>query len=211
MRRFWVAGSVALVVVLVALPAAALTPVFADGFESGALAGYRDVQHSGPQQAIVHSGAWAYRATNPNGVPSYAYRRLASSSTELWASAWVNVVSRGSSVKLFALRPAGQRSIDVYTDQKGRVSVRNNIGATTTYGTTTLATGGWHRVVLHAAIGATTGRFDVTVDGAAVPGLTLTGQNVGTLPFGELRLGDTATAATFDIVLDDVAVSTAAL
>jgi hypothetical protein len=49
----------------------------------------------------------------------------------------------------------------------------------------------------------------VSVDGTAVPGLSLTGQKLGYLPFGELRLGDTATAATFDIVLDDIAVSSA--
>ena len=44
----------------------------------------------------------------------------------------------------------------------------------------------------------------------AVPGLNRTGQNVGSIPFGELRLGDTATAATFDLILDDVVVSTTA-
>ncbi len=96
MRRFWVAASVVLVVVLVALPAAAVTPVFADGFESGTMAGYRDVQHSGPQQAIVHTGGWAYRATNPNGVPSYAYRRLASTDNELRAGAWVTSRAGGA-------------------------------------------------------------------------------------------------------------------
>ncbi len=58
-----------------------------------------------------------------------------------------------------------------------------------------------------AATGDGTGRIDVTVDVAAVPGLALTGQKPGSLPFGELRLGDTATAATFDIVLDDIVVS----
>lgn len=203
--------SLAVAIAFVASPAVAATPVFADGFETGTMAGYRAVTHSGAQQAIVHAGSWAYRATNPNGIPSYAYRRLTTTAPELWAGAWVYMASRGSSVKLLALRPAAQRSIDVYVDAKGRVAVRNNIGATTTHGTTTVATGGWHRVVLHAAIGAGTGRFDVTVDGTAVPGLSLSGQNVGSLPFGELRLGDTATAATFDIVLDDVAVSTTPL
>jgi hypothetical protein len=125
----------------------------------------------------------------------------------VWVAAWVYLVSHRSSVKLFGVRPAGQRSVDVYVDQRNRVSVRNNIGAVTTYGTTTLADGAWHRVVLHAVAGDGTGRIDVTVDGAAVAGLALTGQKLGSLAFGELRLGDTATAATFDIVVDDVVVS----
>lgn len=191
--------------------AAAPPPVFSDGFESGGLSGYRNVTHSGVQQALVHSGSWAWRATNPNGAPSFAYRRLPGSYNELWVSAWVYLASRSSTVKLFAIRPVGQRSIDAYVDQRGRVSVRNNIGATTTYGTTTMANGSWHRVVLHARIGAGTGSFGVTVDGVAVPGLDRTGQNVGSLAFGELRLGDTATAATFDLIVDDVVVSTTAL
>jgi hypothetical protein len=192
-----------------AVRAATVTPVFSDGFESGGMSGYRSVVHSGVQQSLVHTGAWAWRATNPNGVPSYAYHRLPASYNEVWAEAWVYLVSHQSSVKLFAVRPAGQRSLDVYIDTRNRVSVRNNIGAVTTHGGMTMGNGSWHRVTLHAIAGDGTGAFDVSVDGTAVPGLSLTGQKLGYLPFGELRLGDTATAATFDIVLDDVAVSTA--
>jgi len=203
-------GAVSILGVAPASAAVPAAPVFSDGFESGGMAGYRAVTHSGVQQALVHTGSWAWRATNPNGVPSYAYRPLAGSYNELWAGAWVFLASHSSSVKLFALRPVAQRSIDVYVDQRNRVSVRNNIGATTTYGTTTIANGGWHRVVLHAKVGAGTGSFGVTVDGVAVTGLDRTGQNVGSIPFGELRLGDTATAATFDVILDDLVVSTTA-
>jgi hypothetical protein len=187
--------------------AAAVTPVFSDDFESGGMSGYRLVKHSGVQQDIVHSGSWAWRATNPNGVPSYAYHRLPASYNEVSVAAWVYLVSHQSSVKLFAVRPIGQRSLDVYVDQRNRVSVRNNIGAVTTYSKTTMANGGWHLMTLHAVIGDGTGSFEVSVDGVAVPGLSLTGQKLGYIPLGELRLGDTATAATFDIVLDDVVVS----
>jgi concanavalin A-like lectin/glucanase superfamily protein len=156
--------------------------------------------------SVVHSG-WAWRATNPNGVPSYAYHRLPSSYNEVSVEAWVYLASHQSSVKLFAVRPIGQRSLDIYVDQRNRVSVRNNIGSVTTYSKTTMANGGWHRMTLHAVIGDGTGSFEVSVDGVAVPGLSLSAQKLGFLPFGELRLGDTATAATFDIVLDDVVVS----
>jgi hypothetical protein len=191
-----------------AAPAASPTPVFSDGFESGGMSGYRNVTHSGVEKSLVHTGSWAWRATNPNGAPSYAYHRLPASYNEVWVEAWVYLVSHQSSVKLFAVRPVGQRSLDVYVDTRNRVSVRNNIGAVTTNSKTTMANGGWHHVVLHALAGDGTGRFDVSVDGAAVSGLNLTGQKLGFLPFGELRLGDTATAATFDIVLDDIVVST---
>ncbi len=87
--------------------------------------------------------------------------------------------------------------------------MRNNIGAVTTYSKTTMASGGWHRVVLHAVAGDGTGRLDVSVDGAAVrpqphrpePSAV---HNVSR----QDTLGDTATAATFDLILDDIVVST---
>jgi hypothetical protein len=213
-NRMWIAalvvcapGVICSQLVAVPVAGAATAPVFADGFESGTMAGYVHVTHSAVQTAVVHGGAWAWRATNPNGAPSFAYHTLGGSYRQVHVDAWVYLVSHASSVKLFAVRPAAQRSLEVYVDVKNRVSVRNNIGAVTTYGRTTVANGGWHRVVLDATIGSGTGKLAVAVDGVAVPGLTLTGQNLGTLAFGELRLGDTATAATFDIAIDDVAVT----
>jgi len=68
--------------------------------------------------------------------------------------------------------------------------------------------GGWHRLVLHAIINGTSGSVDVSLDGTAVPGLTLTGQNLGANPITALQLGDTSTGRTYTIDFDDVAVST---
>ena len=200
----WVITLVMLVAVAVQ-PAHAATTVFTDGFERGNLAGYRQVTHCGVQQSVVHSGSWAWRAPNNNGQPSYAYRTLPANYQNIQVTAWVYIVSRASTVKLFAVRPAYDRSLDVYVDQRGRVSVRNNIGGVTTYSTTTMATGGWHQLALHADIG--TGTVEVSLDGSPVPGLSLTQQRLGSLPFNQLRLGDLATAATFDIAIDDVAVT----
>jgi hypothetical protein len=253
----WIVGIVVAVVAIstvgVAPAAADISPsalVFSDGFESGGLfpvaspqgsgpppllPGYRDVQHSGVQQEIVHTGSWAFRATNAGDLcqlpatlihkcrGSYAYYRLPGSYNELWAGGWVNIVSRVGTVKLFGLRTGWSgSSIEVYLDQHGRVSVRNNLATLpfgyappchaqcTFYGATTMATGEWHRIVLHAKVGNGTGSFDVTVDGVPVPGLTRTGQQVGDSPLGELRLGDLAVLAQFDIAIDDVVVSTSA-
>src|SRR4051794_41941582 len=47
--------------------------VFSDGFESGTLSGYRQGAHSGVQQSPGHKCAWAWRATKPHGIPSYAH------------------------------------------------------------------------------------------------------------------------------------------
>jgi len=187
---------------------AAEATVFSDGFESGTLNGYRQVTHSGVQQSVVHGGSWAWRATNPNGKPSYAYHALPAGYRELRVTAYVDIISRSSTVKLFGVRSrGGTRSLDVFVDQRNRLSLRNNIGAVTTYSSTTVANGSWRKITLHATIGDGTGRVDVQLDGVTVPGLTLTGQRLGTLPFDDLRLGDLATAAVFDIAIDDVAVT----
>ena len=66
---------------------AAETTVFSDGFESGTLSGYRQVTHSSVQQSVVHGGGWAWRATNPNGKPSYAYHSLPTGYRELRVTA----------------------------------------------------------------------------------------------------------------------------
>lgn len=199
-------------------PAASLTWVFSEGFESGGMPGwYEMVAHSGvhsgaqpsqvrTEQSIVHSGSWAWRDIGPGGVRFYAYHPLPAIYGDVTVKAWVYVASHTSSAKLFAVRRHYGHSLEVYVDQRNRVSVRNNIAKVTTHGTTTMASGSWHRVELHAVIGAGNGSFEVSVDGAAVPDLSLTGQNLGDWGFDELRLGDIAQAPTFDIVIDDVRV-----
>jgi hypothetical protein len=81
----------------------------------------------------------------------------------------------------------------------------------TTYGTTTIAAGGWHRIVLHAIVNGTSSSLGVTADGTPVPNLTLTGQDLGTSQIARLQLGETSTGRTYDIAFDDVAVAQSAL
>jgi hypothetical protein len=45
------------------------------------------------------------------------------------------------------------------------------------------------------------------MDGVAVPGLSLTGQDLGTSAIAGIQLGETATGRYYDIVFDDVIVS----
>lgn len=181
--------------------------VFYDGFESGGLSQWNTVSGLTVGSEITHAGGFAARETS-TGTATYAYKTLAGSYTELSAEAWVNVVSRSTSATLFGFRTSGGGSIvNVYLDANGRVSLRNNAGSVTTYGTTTIAAGSWHRVVLHATIAGTDSKLDVSVDGTAVTGLSLTGQNLGTTPIARLQLGETTSGRTYDIALDDIVVS----
>jgi chitodextrinase len=184
--------------------------LFNDGFESGDTSAWTTVSGLGVQSAIVHTGAFAARETS-TGTATYAYKTVPSS-TELWAQGWVYVSSRSTSANLFGFRTSSGASIvNLYVDTTGRISLRNNIGAVTTYSTTQMPLGSWHRLVLHALVNGTSSTLGVTLDGTAVPGLALTGQDLGASPIAKLQLGETATARTYDIVLDDVAVSANAL
>jgi hypothetical protein len=185
--------------------------VFFDGFETGDLSSWTTVSGLGVGATLPHTGTYAARETS-NGTATYAYKTLSGTATELWAQSWVYVLSRATSVNLFGYRTGTSASIvNVYVDTNGRLSLRNNVGGVTTYSTTTVAAGAWHRVVLHAIVNGTSSSLDVSLDGSPVPGLSLTGQNLGTTPIAKLQLGETSTGRTYDIVLDDVTVSATSL
>ena len=90
-------------------------------------------------------------------------------------------MSRSTSASLFGFRTAsGASLVNVYIDASGRLSLRNNIGSVTSYSTSTIAAGSWHRVTLHAGVNGSSSSLDVGLDGVAVSGLSLTGHNLGT-------------------------------
>jgi hypothetical protein len=77
----------------------------------------------------------------------------------------------------------------------------------TTASSTTMPTGSWHLVTLHAIVNGTGSSLGVSLDGNPVPGLTAGGQDLGTSPIGMFQLGDSTAGRSYDIALDDVAVS----
>ena len=182
--------------------------VFSDGFETGDLSQWTTVGGLSVQQALTHSGGYAAQETS-TGTATYAYKTLSASHTELWAQSWVYVQSAVGSANLFGFRGSnGGSIINLYSSPTGKIALRNNVAEVTTTSTTPMPKGGWHLLVLHAIINGTSGSVDVSLDGTAVPGLTLTGQNLGTNPITALQLGDTSTGRTYSIDFDDVAVST---
>jgi chitodextrinase len=183
--------------------------VFSDGFESGDLSRWTAVVGAPQmtvQSSLRYAGAWAARQTS-TGTATYAYKTLPAGYAELTATAWVYVASRSTSATLFGFQKStGASIVNVYVDTNGRVSLRNNAGSVTTYSSTQLPNGSWHQITLHAVVNGTASSVDVTMDGASVPGLTLTGQNLGTSPIARLQLGETSTGRTYDVALDAVAV-----
>jgi hypothetical protein len=182
-------------------------PLFSDGFESGNLSRWTTVSGMTVKPGPAHSGSYAAWETG-TATPAYAYKTLPGDYRQLWAQAWVDVQSQGTSVSLFGFRNATAASIvDVYLNASGMLSLRNNIGLVTTYSTTKLPPGEWHRITLHAIVNGTASSVDVSLDGTEVPGLTLTGQNFGTEPIASLKLGEILTGRTYGVAFDDLAVT----
>ena len=182
--------------------------LFSDGFETGDLSQWSTVSGLTIESTTPHSGTYGAEETS-TGTPTYVYESLPGAYTELWAQTWVYVNSQSTSANLIGLRGSnGGSIINLYLSQTGKLSLRGNVGGGfTATSAATLPAGSWHRVVLHAIIGGTSGSVDVSMDGTAVTDLSLTGQNLGTNAITGLQLGETTTGRTYDIDFDDVAVA----
>jgi chitodextrinase len=182
--------------------------LLSDGFETGDLSQWSTVSGLTIESTTPHSGTYGAEETS-TGTPTYAYESLPGAYTELWAQTWVYVNSQSTSANLIGLRGSnGGSIINLYLSQTGKLSLRGNVGGGfTATSATTMPAGSWHRVVLHAIIGGTSGSVDVSTDGTAVTDLSLTGQNLGTNAITSLQLGETTTGRTYDIDFDDVAVA----
>jgi chitodextrinase len=180
--------------------------LFSDGFETGDLSQW--TTNSGMTAETAHAHAGAYGAEESStGATTYAYKTLPGSYTELWATAWVYVVSRSTSANLVGFRGSnGGSIINLYLSQTGKLALRNNVSGATTTSITSMPSGNWHQVVLHALVNGSSGSVDVSLDGVTVSGLSLTGQNLGTNPITAFQLGDNTGGRTYDIDFDDISV-----
>jgi hypothetical protein len=186
--------------------------LFSDGFESGDLSKWTSVTGNiKAESGLAHTGTYAAEETS-SGSATYARKTLPGTYNELWAQAWVDVVSHSTSGTFFSFRTSsGSSIVYVYINSAGKLALRNDAGNVTTYSTTTMPAGGWHLVTLHAVVNGANSSLDVSLDGTQVPDLSLTGQNLGTSPIAMLQLGDNNTGRTYDIALDDVEVSQTSL
>ncbi|HZT53485.1 MAG TPA: fibronectin type III domain-containing protein, partial [Gaiellaceae bacterium] len=183
-----------------------LGELFFDGFETGDLSQWTTASGLTVETSLAHTGTYGVEAAS-TGAPTYADVALPGSYDELWAQAWVYVASRSTSVPLLGFRRSGGGSIVyLYVSQTGKLALRNNVGSVTTTSATPMPTGAWHSLTLHVVVDGAASSVDVSLDGTPVSDLALTGQNLGSSPMATLELGS-QTGGTYDVYLDDVAVS----
>ena len=180
-------------------------PVFSDGFESGSLSAWSGSANVTVQDQIASAGRWAARASS-TGSPSHAWRTFAARA-ELWSTIWFSVVTRSGPVWLTSMRKTGGGAIlHVGLNSNGRLIARSVLANTTYTSTVTVPTGAWHRIQVHIRVGAGA-RFDVSLDGTPVAGLSRS-VNLGSTNVGRIGIGDSTSARRFDVAFDDVAVAT---
>ncbi len=197
-------------------------PFFGDGFEGGDLQQWTPVTSQGRgidiQQDDVHGGAFAVRGRSTGDV-TYLRKTLSSAQNDLYYRLWFKVVSQGP-VSLYLLRfrstiAAGDLSlIGLYVGTNGRLGYRNDRSSPAVTVAPTDATnpivrdGQWHRVELRMRVNGTAVDTMLWLDQNPNPiaGFTKT-QTTGGMPIGRIQLGDNSLSKSYEVLLDDVAVS----
>ncbi|MEA2596830.1 MAG: hypothetical protein QOF01_3299 [Thermomicrobiales bacterium] len=194
-------------------PAATATPSLpiADGFETGDLAGWTEVEGLAVQQEIVAHGAWAARAASAGspvspGSPSSALRPIGKAEDDLFVRTRFNLLGAGDNpVTLLALESRNGRPVlSALVTREGKLAFRlARNGAATEF--RSITPGEWHDLQLHVRIDGARSLIEVWYDGELLFSDTA---RVGTTEVASLRLGDDATDRTFEVAFDDLAIDT---
>jgi hypothetical protein len=180
--------------------------VFSDDFESGDLSRWTSVTGLAVQQQETYSGAWAARQTSTSAA-TYAYKQLATGENDVYYRLRFKVLSQGqNNVTLGKFLTAGGSSIlAFYRSSSGALGLRNDVLGATTSSTTIPTAGTWHELLVHLRLDGG-GQTEVWLDGDPVDALRTT-QSLGSTPIGRVQLGNNQTGRTYDVAMDDVAVS----
>jgi hypothetical protein len=188
--------------VLAASPAAA-APLFSDGFESGDMSSWTGSTGIVVQQAEVHSGTWAARATS-TGSPSWAYRSLGSAQDELFVRTWFKLISNSTNVFLVRVRTgAGSIVASLGVNSGGRLFWRDDVAGANTTSATNVTRGVWHEAQMRVLVNGTSSQAEVWIDGVRIDDLSGS-KSLGTTLLGRIQIGDNSSSRTYDVVFDDV-------
>jgi hypothetical protein len=189
----------------VTLPAAAAAD-FADGFDSGNLSLWNSSGGLAPTTTDVRTGTYAMEGNTTTGN-TFAKKTLGTTYTDVHMRLGYKLKSQASQVNLLRVRDSAGTSLAyLYLDTSGRLNVHSD--ATNTNLTSTFVPGpGWHALEWHVILNGGASTVEVWVDGVSVAALTSTSVTLGAGPVGVLQIGETQTGRTYDVVFDDVAVS----
>jgi PKD repeat protein len=187
---------------LLVAPASAAT-IFQDDFTSGGFTNWTVVTRLTIDNTAGSPAAPSARG-QVSGQSAYAYRNLASTLTQVCASANVNLAS-GTGVDLFRLRTStGGAIVKAFVTSTGTLGVRSDFAATQRNSGVALGTG-WNNVELCGIVGSAS-TWDLYRDGVRI--VNQWAADTGTTAVGRIQIGDTG-AKTFTVNFDHVVVDQA--
>ena len=182
-------------------------PAFdSDGFEKGDLAGWT-VQGATIQEKYVANGAYAVRAVGKR-TPAFIRRTVSPSASEVTIQVAVGVRSQDANwLSLAQLRTDdGHSIVMIFSDKHGRLGYQLGDRGPIVNSAAKIGDGKWHSLNVHLRTGDE-GVIEIAFDGEGVAELSgaksIQSSAVGAVEFGSVR-----PRHTFDLVFDDVAVST---
>jgi hypothetical protein len=182
-------------------------PFFGDGFESGGLSSWSSSSGLSIETSTVHAGSYAAEGSTINGT-TYALKQLATTYSSIYYRTYFDLKSQTTGFTLMGLQGGnGTGIIRIYVDPQGHLVLWNDVTQLTTTGPV-VSPGTWHSVELHVNINGALSTTQVWLDGANVPAFASTSAALGVLPVGQVQLGSQASVQIYDVVFDDVALST---
>jgi hypothetical protein len=181
-------------------------PLFTDGFESGTMTAWTSNRALSVQSAIVNSGTYAARGQSTNGA-SWAKKTLPGTYTDVTYR--VRFRAEGAaptgSPTIMRFRTAADKAIaGLYLSSTRKLGLRNDVAATSTASTTTLALGQWYDLELHAIVNGTSSTIEVKLNGTKLNDVSSTTANLGAVGINMLQIGENATGPTYDFLYDDI-------
>jgi len=189
---------------------AAVTPIFADGFESGDMSAWQTGGTLTVESADVHSGSFAAEGdASAGGGATFEKKPLQASYNDAYARTAFKVKSQVSQINLLRLRTSTGTSIGyVFLNSSGRLGFHADTPNTDTTSTVVPAAG-WHSVEVHVNISS--GIVELWLDGGSVATLSASGTNLGGVAVSAFQIGDLQNARTYDVLFDDAAFSASRL
>ena len=201
-------------------PSASLTPqvgytevLFADGFESGSLAGWDGAPGTGSATVVTaaaHAGTYGLRTTNTTGQYTFLVKALGSAVVDSSSSFWVKLPGTGSGLQTVAQARDGSSGVNIwqlYYDwtRGGFVYTPfTNTASTDIFtGVGSGTPGSWMKVELQYTASAT-GGARIYLNGSTQPAWGVSGDYTRTANFQRLQLWNDAVNTTD---FDDVRIS----
>jgi len=182
-------------------------PFFSDGFESGNLSSWSGGSGLSVQTTAVHSGTYAAEGSTLNGT-TYALKQLGSGYQDLYYRSYFDIKSQTTGFTLMADQTAsGGGIMRLYVNGSGQLVLWNDVTQLTTTGPT-VSLGTWHSAELHVNISGLVVTTEVWLDGTSIPAFSTSSATLGLMPVGQVQLGSQSMLQIYDVVFDDVAVST---